>query len=202
MPNDEEKWIKFRIATALMFFLLLFAILIARAVQLSFLSPGLVEISNIQRDKAFETKALIRELQQNINKLKALSPSYDILGENAQYSDNVLLSMERGKLLKEINGLRSQHQMLSKEVQSLQDSLSSLSKIEERGMQQIIDAYDRIHRSEKWFNFIVNFLMGVITSLVGSIIYKLVATKYNLPLIDIFNQIMKKKLHLRIKPKT
>ncbi len=154
----------------------------------------------MQRQKAIETTVLMKEFQENINKLKALSPSYDILLEKLQYSDNVRLSMERRKLLKEINELKSQHQKLSKEVQSLQDSLSNLSKMEERGVQQIINAYNRLQNSEKRFDFFVNFLMGVIASIIGSIIYKSVAIRYNLVSRDMFNQLIKKMLHIRKRP--
>ncbi len=200
MNNDDYRWLKFRIETVCIFFLVLFTIIFARAIQLTFLSPGLIEIANMQRQKAIETTVLMKEFQENINKLKALSLSYDILLEKLQYSDNVRLSMERRKLLKEINELKSQHQKLSKEVQSLQDSLSNLSKMEERGVQQIINAYNRLQNSEKRFDFFVNFLMGVIASIIGSIIYKSVAIRYNLVSRDMFNQLIKKMLHIRKRP--
>jgi hypothetical protein len=67
-------------------------------------------------------------------------------------------------------------------------------------MQQIIKVYDRIHKSEKWFNFSVNFLMGVIASILGSIIYSSVATRYNLPPRGKFIELLKKMLLIRKRP--
>ena len=154
--------------------MVLFIALAARSFQLTILSSAeLANIAKMQQKRAYDTKVLIREFQQDINNFNALSPSYNILDKNISSSTDVLLSLERGKLSREVKELRSQHEKLSKEVLSLNDNLKNLSKMEEDSLQRIIDAYDRIQNRSKWFNFSVNFLMGIFTSVIGSIIYKL-----------------------------
>ena len=66
----------------------------------------------------------------------------------------------------------------------------------------MVDAYDRIHERSKWFDFSVNFLMGIFTSVLGAIIYKLLALRYDLPLADIFNQFIRRILPGSTRPKT
>ena len=203
MNREEKEWLRFRTITLLAFFMVLYIALTARSFQLSILSSHeLANLANMQYKRANDTKVLIRDLQKDINTFNALSPSYDILKKHVERTTDFLLSTERGKLSREVNELRSQHHKLSKEILSLQDNLKSLSKLEEDSVQRMVDAYDRIHERSKWFDFSVNFLMGIFTSVLGAIIYKLLALRYDLPLADIFNQFIRRILPGSTRPKT
>lgn len=202
MNEEEKKWLRFRISTLLAFFMVLYIALAARSFQLTILSNAeLANIAQTQQKRAYDTKVLIRAFQQDINNFNTLSSSYDILDKNISSSTDVLLSIERRKLSTEVNELRSRHEKLSKEVLSLQENLKNLSRMEEDSAKRIIEEYDRMYNRSKWFDFSINFLMGIFASVLGTIIYKFLALKYDLPLIDLFNQVIRRILPINMRSK-
>jgi predicted nucleic acid-binding Zn-ribbon protein len=184
-----------------MFFLVLFIALASRAFQLTILShQELSNLAKMQYQRSSETDVLIKQAEREINKFNESSSSYAILSKTI--NKNMQLSAERGKLLREVDELKSQHENLSREIQLLQDNLKDLSKVEEDRVKRIVIAYEKIHNKSKYFDFSVNFLMGVLASLIASIIYKSNALKHDLPLIDIFKYFKKILLSINIKPQT
>jgi transposase len=163
-----------------------------RAIQLMILSPQLGEIYRRQHAKALETQALFKEIQKEIGKIAALRPQHEILLEKLRDPEYALLAKEKSRLTKEINELNSQYSKLLNEIQLLKETAGDLKNTEERTMEQIINLYERMHKGEKWFNFIVNFSLGVFSSILAAIFYNLANTKYEFMLKGKLIELVKK----------
>lgn len=166
MNEIETKFLRFRIATLLALFLLLYIALLSRAFQLQVLSSDILkEKYNQQHAKALEARQLIHDLQNSLDKLSAEQKKQKLI------TDTILLSSEKTKLSKEIEELRPKYNKLLNDVQLLQKALRDLSILQEKESNHIIGIYDQVYRKDKWSSFFINFLIGVVTSVIASSIY-------------------------------
>jgi predicted nuclease with TOPRIM domain len=187
MNEIETDFIKFRLATILILILVLDIALLSRAFQLQVLSSEILkERYNQQHAKALETGQLIKDLQYSLDKLSA--------EQKKLITDTIILSGEKAKLLTEIDELKPKYNKLFNDVQLLQKMLRDLSILQEKEAEHIVRIYDQIYRKEKWSSFITSFLMGVITSVIASIIYNSVAKRNNMPSMGYLINIIKKRL--------
>ncbi|MGD0918150.1 MAG: hypothetical protein ABSB22_16995 [Thermodesulfobacteriota bacterium] len=163
-----------------------FVVIIARMIQLSLFSSDLYKI---QSSMSSETKALTSELAGKIGKF---ATEKDEINESLKALEQKLLVSEKGELLKEIGDLRLQHQKLMAEVQNLQERVTNLSALEEKTIARILDAYERALKKQRKFEFIINFILGVLSSIIASLLYSLAAEYKLVPKIalrDIFRKI-------------
>jgi len=89
--DENRKWLEFRIATLLSFFLVLFIALASRAFQLQILSSDALKAIYVRQNaKTIETRQMIKDLKEGLGKL------------NTEQTKLIILSAEKAKLLQEI----------------------------------------------------------------------------------------------------
>jgi ClpP class serine protease len=185
--GTETDFLKFRVTTLLIFFLVLFIALASRAFQLQVLSSEILkEGYNRQHANALETRQLVKDLQQSLDKLSA--------EQKKQITDAIILGTEKAKLLKEIDELKPQYDKLSDDVQLLQKTLRDMSILQDKEAENIVRIYDQIYRKEKWSSFITSFIMGIVASVIASIIYNSVSKRSKMPPMGSFIKIIKDRL--------
>lgn len=170
---------KIRIALVLVLMLFMFGVIMARMLQLSLFST---ELYKIQSSMSSETKKLTSELAGKINEFKTRKEAVD---QSLRALEQKLLTSEKDELLKDIDNLKMQHQELMAEIQNMQERVTNLSALEERTITRILGAYERTAKKQNRFDFIINFILGVVSSIVASMIYNLAAEYKLVPKIKL-----------------
>jgi len=188
---EENRFLKLRLVSLLLLFLVLYIVLLSRAFQLQILSSQIIkERYNQQHAKSLETRKSITDLQQSLDKLST--------DQKKLVTDTIILGAEKGKLLKEIDELKPQYIKLSNDIQLLQKTLRDLSILQEKESEQILTMYDQIYRKEnwvsKWANSFMTFLSGIIASIIASIIYSSVAIRRKMSLLGYLIKTIKDRL--------
>jgi ABC-type sugar transport system permease subunit len=166
--TERNGWrIRVLIVTVLIVFM--FFLIMARMIQLSLFSA---ELYKIQSSMSSETKALKSELTDKINEFAAEREAID---NSLKALEQRLLVAKKNELLKEIGDLRLQHQRLVAEVQNLQERVSGLSAVEEETITRILGAYEQTLKKQRKFEFVINFVLGVFSSIIASLLYSLAA---------------------------
>jgi predicted nuclease with TOPRIM domain len=147
-----------------------------------------------------ETKALKSELTDKINEFTTEKETID---NSLKALEQKLLVSKKNELLKEISDLRLQHQRLMAEVQNLQERVTGLSAVEEKTITRILGAYERTLKKQRKFEFVINFVLGVFSSIIASLLYSLAADYKLVPRITmrhIFRKIpIIKKLYQNVR---
>jgi predicted nuclease with TOPRIM domain len=184
MPENKAEKIRIVLVAALI--AVTFVVIILRVIQLSLFSA---EMYKIQFSTSSETKALVSELSSKISKLAAQREAID---KSFKTLEQKFLTLQKNELLKEIRDLRFQHQKLVGEIQNLQERVTNLSALEEKTITRILDAYERTAKKQGKFEFVINFILGVFSSIIASLLYSLAAEHKLVPQIalrDIFRKI-------------
>jgi len=185
--KEEKEFLKFRIATILLCFLILNTSLLARVFQLQILSSQeLKKLYYQQHSKALERRKLIKDLQQDINKLNT--------EQQKQVTDTLILGVKKVNLQKEIAELQTRQTKLLGDVQLLQKTISSLSIIQEKEMNQIVKIIEANSAKEKWPTVIMSYLTGIISSIIATAIYNYLAKRGIKSSIDQIMKLFKKGL--------
>jgi len=179
MREVNAEKIRILIVTVLIFFM--FVMIVARLFQLSILSGEQYKIlSSMSR----EAGTLGSELAGGVNRITAGKEKID---ESLKALEQKLMVSKKSELLKDMGDLRLQHQKLIAEVQNLQERVKDLSALEEKTVKHILDAYERALKKQRKFEFIINFILGVFSSIIASLLYSLAAEYKVVPKIALRN---------------
>jgi hypothetical protein len=169
MPKRKINAFNLRILLVTVLLAFAFALIIARMIQLSLFSA---ELYKIESSMSSETKALKSELTDKINQFAA---EREAIERSLNTIEQRLMVAEKNELLKEIGDLRLQHQKMVAEVQNLQERVTNLSAVEDKAITRILGAYERTLKKQRKFEFIINFVLGIFSSIIASLLYSLAA---------------------------
>ena len=177
MANKLRRGEKIRILLVATLIFLAFVMIMARMFQLIVISDQLYKI---QSSMSAETKALRSELTGKINKFASEGETIE---QSLKALEQKLLVSKKNDLIKEIGDLKLQYQKLVAEVQNLQERVTGLSALEEKTITRLLGVYAQTVKKQHKFEFVINFILGVFSSIIASLLYSLAADRKMVPRI-------------------
>lgn len=178
--RDGDDFVE-RLSAVFLLGLLGFAMVAARIGYLTITYPLLDEIHARQSARRVENRQIATELLSEISKLDLDGIALERLRletERKYRESNVALDKEKDRLLREIDNLKTEQRKMAAEMSKLQRNIDNLLKFEEDSIEQILEVYNRISEKENKYNFVINFLLGAVASIVASFIYSVVSRRW------------------------
>lgn len=170
---------KLRIVLVSLFLLFAFIMIVARIFQITVLYR---EMYKIQSSMSSEIQALKSELAGKIARFAA---DREKVERSLREMQQRLIIAEKTELLNEIDDLRLQHQKLTTEVRGLEESVTKLSVLEKETITRILNAYEQTAKQQRKFEFVITFALGVLSSIIASVLYGFAAEHKLFPRIKI-----------------